>query len=176
MSEKYKRMKRITAALTALLLCLALNAVFPVYASGGTADITESKFNVDVDISWGEMSFTYTPEHNLWNPSTHAYDDKVEAAWTVKGNDITVKNVGEHGIRADFSAAVTDSLAEGDTVTAGFKTAADAESAEASLSVELDGVNEENAVTEATVYLDISGTISGDYATLATVTVTILAE
>lgn len=175
MKYKIGILHRKAAVALALLLCLAVVAVQPAYATGSTADVTDETFAVDVDISWGAMSFTYTPEYTQWNPETHAYDATVPAAWTATGNSITVTNVGATGIRADFSATVTESLTKGDAVTVAFKTAADAATGSTTLSLELAGASEETKPA-GTVYFEFSGAISKAYTELATVTITIIAE
>ena len=167
-----RRLKRKIKKALALCLILSVSSILPAYATDNTADITDTTYNVDVDIAWGEMAFTYIPEHQIWNPKTHAYDAVVLAGWTAQGNDITVTNMGTRGVRADFSAAVNDAIT---TVEAGFKETADAESIEKTYSMELAGADK-STEPKGTVYLDFAGTISEDYAELATITITIIAE
>ena len=157
------------------MLLFMLTGMHSVYATDGKADITGSNFAVDVDIVWGAMSFTYTPEYTKWNPDSHAYDDTVTAAWLAKGNQITVTNVGEGGIRADLSVAVTNQLAEGDTVDAAFKTSLQDEEGSSACSLELEGASG-NTTPSGTVYLELSGAISKTYTELAAITITIVAE
>ena len=169
MTQRKNNRKMITAA-AALLVCLALLCPITAFAAGGTADITDNGFNVDVDIAWGDMEFTYSPQRKLWDPAEHDYKT-LEAGWTVRGNDITVTNVGEHAVRADFSAVKNEAATD---VTVGFKTAENGE-AEANLSVELAGASG-GIQPSQTIYFDISGEISQAYNELATVTVTIIAK
>ena len=93
-------MKKILAiALTlALALCLAVPAFADEATLSGntlTKNITVSGTYVpnptgeviSVDVSWGTMSFTYTPTNEgTWNPATHAYTNVPEAQWTPTGN------------------------------------------------------------------------------------------
>lgn len=52
-----------------------------------------------VDISWGEMSFTYTD--GIWNPTDHRYEG---AGWTDNGSGyVTVKNTGEKDVETSFA-------------------------------------------------------------------------
>ena len=169
MSIKKSVIQFLTTA-AALLVCLAALCPLTAFAADNKADITDETFNVDVDIAWGEMSFTYTPAHNLWNPATHAYDATAPAEWTAQSNHITVTNFGP-AVRADFAATVSESISG---VTAGFKTA-DSEEVSESLSVEL-AEAQTGTNPSTTVYLTFSGAISGNVESLATVTVTIIAK
>ncbi len=164
-----KRVFIIKRYAAALALCLLLTAAFPVY-SAEPARIQNSTYNVDVDIAWGEMDFIYTEGYLAWNPDTHAYDVPVEAEWTVRGNDITVKNVGSNGILARLEAK-----SNVETVTVGFKTSGNAQTSETTHQMVLAGASG-NATPSSTVYFDVSGTISESHAALATVTITIIAE
>ena len=128
---------------------------------------------MSVDIEWGEMAFTYTPAHTIWNPATHDYDAPVEAAWTAEGNEITVTNQGSDVVRADFSCSIKDGVSG---VSGGFRTAA-AEALSSELSVELAAATFFGLRTvPATVYFELSGAIDGDVSDLATITITIIAE
>ncbi|WP_455501699.1 hypothetical protein [Gemmiger sp.] len=96
-----------------LVLGLALAAVFtlaPVsafadtitYVNGtATHDVTAT-YNPgepggtvhSVDITWGEMAFTYNAaSEGTWNPKTHQYDDREGSGnWSASGNTVTVTN------------------------------------------------------------------------------------
>lgn len=55
---------------------------------------------ISVDITWGEMSFTYTAGD--WNVETHTYDN---AGWytdSEKGHVISVKNNGDNTVNSQF--------------------------------------------------------------------------
>ena len=73
---------------------------------------------ISVDITWGELSFTYSD--GTWNPDTHEYDGE---GWTVDnegGNSIKVKNTGNTDVNVtyDYNKAVengiTGSLTDGE--------------------------------------------------------------
>ena len=128
-----RKIWRIGVVVATLLVCFALPCPLTVHAAEGTTDITKEDFDVDVDIVWGAMSFTYSPQHELWDPATHTYQT-MGAGWTIRGNDITVTNVGRRAIRADFTATVAEGIT---TVTANFKTEAQAKAVAPALSVEL---------------------------------------
>ena len=167
-----KQRKREIKKGLALCLLLLMGSILPAHATENAADITDTTYNVDVDIAWGEMSFTYIPEHQIWNPKTHAYDALVLAGWNAEGNDITVTNVGSRGVRADFSVEVNDAIT---TVEAGFKAAVDAENMEETYSMQLAGADKSTR-PKGTVYLDFAGAIEEDCAELAVITITIIAE
>lgn len=97
----------------ALILAMSISAIAAtVNADGGSQDVNvTAKYvsgvsSVDVysvDITWGAMEFTYTASGTrTWNPSTHDYDAGVTGAWTASGNEITVVNHSNVGIKAQF--------------------------------------------------------------------------
>lgn len=72
-----------------------------------------------VDITWGDMAFTYTAEAGIWDPATHKTTDAEGGVWTVDnegGNTITVTNHSNTGVTAAFSYAA-DTGFEGITGT-----------------------------------------------------------
>lgn len=114
-----------------LVLGLALAAVFtlaPVSAfaadtitvSGGTATHeVKATYNPgepggtvhSVDITWGEMAFTYNAASaGKWNPDTHQYDGGESGGkWTYSGNTVTVTNHSN----TDVTVNLTYTAAEG---------------------------------------------------------------
>ena len=72
---------------------------------------------ISVDITWGELSFTYSD--GTWNPETHTYDG---AGWTVDeegGNSIKVENTGNADVNVtyDYKAVengITGSFTDGE--------------------------------------------------------------
>lgn len=61
---------------------------------------------VSVDITWEEMSFTYTTSSaGDWNPEEHCYDNAVAGAWSDNRPAITVTNHSNVAISASFSFA-----------------------------------------------------------------------
>ena len=73
---------------------------------------------ISVDITWGELSFTYSD--GTWNPDTHEYDGE---GWTVDeegGNSIKVENTGNTDVNVtyDYKAVengITGSFTDGET-------------------------------------------------------------
>ena len=123
--------KLLTAVLTfalALSLCVpAFAAESTVTEDGGNQSIDVNAKYVDsvdtttvynVDVSWGAMEFTYTVSGTkTWNPETHTYEVSTSGAWTASGNEITVTNHSNTGIKADFTYAEATGF---DTVTGSF--------------------------------------------------------
>ena len=72
---------------------------------------------ISVDITWGELSFTYSD--GTWNPETHTYDG---AGWNVVeegGNSIKVENTGNTDVNVtyDYNAVengITGSFTDGE--------------------------------------------------------------
>ena len=72
---------------------------------------------ISVDITWGELSFTYSD--GTWNPDTHEYDGE---GWTVDeegGNSIKVENTGNTDVNVtyDYKAVengITGSFTDGE--------------------------------------------------------------
>ena len=119
-------MKKKTALVLTLAMVFSL-APLSAYADmittgGGTAshDVTAT-YRADssggagaggkvysVDITWGDMAFTYTAEAGIWDPTTHKTTDAEGGVWTVDkegGNTITVTNHSNTGVTAAFSYA-----------------------------------------------------------------------
>ena len=117
-------MKKKTALVLTLAMVFSL-APLSAYAdtigtAGGTAshDVTAT-YRADssggaggtvysVDITWGDMAFTYTAEAGIWDPTTHKTTDAEGGVWTVDkegGNTITVTNHSNTGVTAAFSYA-----------------------------------------------------------------------
>ena len=117
-------MKKVMALVCSLALVLTLAAV-PAFAAeitaiGGTAthDVTATYKAggsggtgggaggtvYSVDITWGDMAFTYTSASTgTWNPETHSYDNASEGGWTVdsaNGNKVTVTNHSNAAVTA----------------------------------------------------------------------------
>ena len=60
---------------------------------------------ISVDITWGELSFTYSD--GTWNPETHEYDGE---GWTVDkedGNTVKVENNGNTAVSVSFTYTAT---------------------------------------------------------------------
>lgn len=111
-------MKKLS--LLVLTLALAISMSITTFAAvvtkdGGTENIDINAKYVDsldvptvynVDVTWGAMEFTYSVSGTkIWNPSTHQYDVNANDGWTVSGNEITVVNHSNTGIKAEFAYA-----------------------------------------------------------------------
>lgn len=80
-----------------------VKATYRAGSSGGTGGTVYS-----VDITWGDMAFTYTAEAGIWDPATHKTTGAEGGVWTVdkeSGNTITVTNHSNTGVTAAFSYA-----------------------------------------------------------------------
>ena len=72
---------------------------------------------ISVDITWGELSFTYSD--GTWNPDTHEYDGE---GWTVDkegGNSIKVENTGNTDVNVTYEykaeeTGITGSFTDGE--------------------------------------------------------------
>ena len=104
--------KVLTLILAAVMALTFVTATSAETINGGTsADVTASYTDssttpekVSVDISWGEMSFTYTVSgEKNWNATEHQYTDTISAEWTASGNDITVTNHSNKAVTATFA-------------------------------------------------------------------------
>ena len=63
-----------------------------------SADNSESKVKVSIDIHWESLEFTYTD--GQWDPETHSYKG---GGWSDSGGNFTLTNTGNVGVMADFS-------------------------------------------------------------------------
>ena len=79
----------------------AVKDVKATYSAGDSAAIGYS-----VDITWGEMSFTYND--GAWDPDTHKYD----ASWSPKGNTVTVTNHSNTAVTAKLSYTAADNYTD----------------------------------------------------------------
>ena len=83
-----------------------VKATYRADSSGGAGGTVYS-----VDITWGDMAFTYTAEAGIWDPAKHAYTGAEGGAWTVDkdgGNTITVTNHSNADVTAAFSYAAAE--------------------------------------------------------------------
>ena len=116
---------------------------------------------ISVDITWGELSFTYSD--GTWNPDTHEYDGE---GWTVDeegGNSIKVENTGNTDVNVTY-----EYKAEETGITGSFTDGENPVSAPVSLP----------ANNSSTVYLILAGKPENELmeATIGSVTVTIGGE
>ena len=63
-----------------------------------SADNSDSKVQVSIDITWDSLEFTYTD--GQWDPETHSYKG---GGWSDSGGNFTVKNNGNVGVETKFS-------------------------------------------------------------------------
>ena len=84
----------------------------PVTATYQTTGTPATVYSVD--ISWGDMKFTYTAGTSEWDPAKHEYV-VAEGVWTpvsTDSNKITVTNHSNAGIEAQFSFAATGAFTD----------------------------------------------------------------
>lgn len=80
-----------------------VKATYRADSSGGAGGTVYS-----VDITWGDMAFTYTAEAGIWDPATHKTTGAEGGVWKVDkegGNTITVTNHSNTDVTAAFSYA-----------------------------------------------------------------------
>lgn len=64
---------------------------------------------VSVEVSWGEMKFTYSPAtEGTWDPATHEYENSQNAKWSYSGNTITVVSHSNVPLNATLTYTPTD--------------------------------------------------------------------
>ena len=84
----------------------ATHDVTATYVDGSSGGAGGTVYSVD--ITWGDMAFTYTAEAGIWNPANHTYTGAEGGAWAVDkegGNTITVTNHSNTDVTAAFSYA-----------------------------------------------------------------------
>lgn len=94
--------KKVKAFFAAMGIATAL--LVPVSAS---ADNSDSKVQVSIDITWDSLEFTYTD--GQWDPETHSYKG---GGWSDSGGNFTVKNNGNVCVEAKFSYANATGMEE----------------------------------------------------------------
>ena len=119
---------------SALAIALSLSLCVPAFAAestvtedGGNQSIdVNAKYNdsiqtptvYHVDLTWGAMEFTYTVSGTkTWEAEKHSYAVNTSGEWTATGNEITVTNHSNTGIKTDFTYAKAAGF---DTVTGSF--------------------------------------------------------
>ena len=173
-------MKKKTALVLTLAMVFSL-APLSVYADtitavGGTASCdVKATYRADssggaggaggkvysVDITWGDMAFTYTAEAGIWDPTNHTYTDAKGGAWAVDkdgGNTITVTNHSNTDVTAAFSYApaegFTDISGTFDNASLALKSAVGTEVANApkgTAALTLNGPLDSNTPANATI-------------------------
>lgn len=94
--------KKIKAFFAAMGIATVL--LVPVSAS---ADNSDSKVQVSIDITWDSLEFTYTD--GQWDPETHSYKG---GGWSDSGGNFTLTNTGNVGVMADFSYKQAEGMDE----------------------------------------------------------------
>lgn len=177
-------MKKKTALVLTLAMVFSL-APLSAYAdtigtAGGTAshDVTAT-YRADssggaggkvysVDITWGDMAFTYTAEAGIWDPKTHTTTSSTGGVWTVNNTDgdkITVTNHSNTDVTATFSYAAASDF---DGITGTFDNA--------SLNLESAVGTAVEAAPKATTSLSLDGALgstTADNTKIGTITVTL---
>lgn len=140
-----------------------VKATYRADSSGGAGGKVYS-----VDITWGDMAFTYTAEAGIWDPTTHKTTDAEGGVWKVDkegGNAITVTNHSNTGVTAAFSYAA-------DTGFEGISGSFD----NASLNLESAVGTTVEAAPKATASLSLNGALGSttpDNTKIGTITVTL---
>ena len=143
-----------------------VKATYKAGSSGGAGGAGGKVYSVD--ITWGDMAFTYTAEAGIWDPANHTYTGAEGGAWTVDkdgGNTITVTNHSN----ADVTAVFNYAAAEGFT---GISGSFDKDSLDLKSAV---GTEVANAPT-GTAALTLTGALGSDTTantTIGTITVTL---
>ena len=140
-----------------------VTATYRADSSGGAGGKVYS-----VDITWGDMAFTYTAEAGIWDPKTHTTTSSTGGVWTVNNTDgdkITVTNHSNTDVTATFSYAA-DTGFEG--ITGTFDNA--------SLNLESAVGTAVEAAPKATTSLSLDGALgstTADNTKIGTITVTL---
>ncbi|WP_296069192.1 hypothetical protein [uncultured Gemmiger sp.] len=81
-----------------------VTATYKADSSGGAGGAGSTVYSVD--ITWGDMAFTYKAEAGTWDPKTHSFTGADGGAWTVDkegGNKIKVTNHSNAEITASIA-------------------------------------------------------------------------
>lgn len=140
-----------------------VTATYRADSSGGAGGPVHS-----VDITWGDMAFTYTAEAGIWDPKTHTTTSSTGGVWTVNNTDgdkITVTNHSNTDVTATFSYAAASDF---DGITGTFDNA--------SLNLESAVGTTVEAAPKATTSLSLDGALgstTADNTKIGTITVTL---
>ena len=178
-------MKKIISLILALTLILSMSiTAFATETNSGKLEANNASqtinvtgtFNaggaaatkVSVNITWDEMSFTYTgASQGEWNPNDHAYTGSTAGGWSTETATIVVVNHSNTGVTAtlSFTSAVEgvigafteNSMTENDNV----------------LELQTAFGTDYNSAPSATAEFGISGAAITESKTLGTITVAI---
>lgn len=178
------RIKKLTAvAMTGMMVFGMGTSVFaasPITAVGGsdTRDVkatyaanTKAETVYSVDITWGNMQYTYTiASEGTWDPDTHTFKNASEGEWSCgEGADqVKVTNHSNAAVKATFTY---DAESEYESITGSFN------KQEATLGT-AEGTEVSKAPTD-TATLSLSGALKKGVptaTTIGTATVTLNAE
>lgn len=96
----------------------ATHDVTATYVDGSSGGAGGTVYSVD--ITWGDMAFTYTAEAGIWDPAKHAYTDAKGGAWTVDNKDGNKIKVTNHS-NAEITASIDYTPAPGyDSISGSF--------------------------------------------------------
>ena len=87
----------------------ATHDVTATYVDGSSGGAGGTVYSVD--ITWGDMAFTYTAAAGTWEPKTHSFTGADGGTWKVDkegGNTITVTNHSNADVTAAFSYAAAE--------------------------------------------------------------------
>ena len=104
MSDEERRNmdKKIKAFFAAMGIATAL-----LVSVSASADNSDSKVQVSIDITWDSLAFTYTD--GQWDPVTHSYKG---GGWSDSGGNFTLTNTGNVSVMADFSYKQAEGMDE----------------------------------------------------------------
>lgn len=94
--------KKIKAFFAAMGIATALLVSVPA-----SADNSDSKVQVSIDITWDSLEFTYTD--GQWDPETHSYKG---GGWSDSGGNFTLTNTGNVVVMVDFSYKQAEGMDE----------------------------------------------------------------
>lgn len=168
-------MKKLFALLTALVIAAAPVTAFAL-TSGDTREIpvlakysggTTTPDVYSVNISWGNMKFTYSEgSSRRWDPDTHQYSTgSAKSSWKADGSTVTVTNHSNVDVTVEFSYAP---VAQYQAVTGTLSTT--------SKTLNAGQVGEFDKADSVTSTLTLSGTLPSsvtDFAQVGTITVSI---
>ena len=162
--QHFRRAARLLGVV-GLVWIIGMGADLPAHATGNLK-VEDTEELVSVDLSWGDLEFTYTDVYQLWNPKTHAYDKEVSASWEAKGNWLTVENGGtERTVKVIFG-----STSSAGTVQGLFRLDGQSEAGSQTCELEL------APGAEQKLWFELTGSIATSYETLGEILITIIAQ
>ena len=104
--------------LTFLLIPLTVLSLENKTINATVGNVTSNQIDdsiIDVDITWGNLSFTYVVENNYkWDNTTHKYiKEEPKVYWNNNGNNIIIKNNSKKSVNIDLKYEPTISSVSG---------------------------------------------------------------